>query len=317
MQLTRSLAYDAPVTTVLAMLHEPEFWDRVAVATRALSSATTVVAGEGGAVEVVTDQQQAVAGVPAFAKRIVGDSTRAIITAAWDGPQATYVVDTPGKPTSIKGTVTVVPEGEGSVVRYELDVSASVPVVSGKLERLISDLTSAGIDQEHEVGRAWLAEARSAETEPAESVATEAATPAVAPAPPASMAAPAKPAKPAKRGRVRTVLDVDQTIAKLDATTDRLNDTLDTFGALLVDFTAALTEFNTSVRGFNGTVGEFDGVVDKADGLLARADLLLGPLGSAQLLGDQLKAAGAAAGSVAANAVRKGVAVGKGLTPGS
>lgn len=311
MLLTRSLAYDAPVTVVLAMLHDPEFWDRVAVATKALSSSTTVVPGEAGTVEVVTDQQQAVAGVPAFAKRFVGDSTRAIITAAWDGPRATYVVDTPGKPTSIKGTVTVTPEGDGAVVRYDLDVSASVPVVAGKLERLISDLTSAGLDQEHGVGRAWLAAAAPGEVAAGDE-------PGLAESAAAGVSAPEPArAKPAKRQRVRTVLDVDQTITKLDATTDRLNDTLDTFGSLLVDFTAALQEFTVSVRGFNGTVDEFQGVVDKADGLLARADLLLNPLGSAQQLGDQLKAAGAAAGSVAASAVRKGVAVGKGLTPGS
>jgi len=50
-----------------------------------------------------------------------------------------------------------------------------------------------------------------------------------------------------RRSRIRTVLDVDQTINKLDATADRLNVTLDTFGALLVDFTAALHQFNESV----------------------------------------------------------------------
>lgn len=303
MLLTRALAYDAPADAVVAMLQDPAFWDRVAVATGALTSATSVVAGDG-IVTVVTDQLQAVAGVPAFAKKLVGDSTRAIITAEWRGQQAAYRVETPGKPTAIAGTVRVEEQAGGAVVRYALDVTATVPMVGGKLEKLVAELTGAGFDKEAVVGRAWLATSGT----PA---ATASAEPVAAPV------APVAPSTSRTRQRVRTMLDADQTITKLDATADRLNDTLDTFGALLTDFTAALHEFNESVRGFNGTVGEFQGVVDKADGLLSRADLLLTPLANAQQLGDQLKAAGQAAGSVAASAVRRGVAVGKGLTPGA
>ncbi|GAB3865768.1 hypothetical protein GCM10028801_36790 [Nocardioides maradonensis] len=116
-----------------------------------------------------------------------------------------------------------------------------------------------------------------------------------------------------RRSRMRTMLDVDQTIVKLDETADRLNETLDTFAGLLVDFTAALREFNTSVAGFNGSVGGFDAVVTKADGLLSRADGLLAPLLAGQQLGDQLKAASAVAGQAATAAVRRGVAAGRGL----
>lgn len=116
------------------------------------------------------------------------------------------------------------------------------------------------------------------------------------------------------RSRMRTVLEVDQTINKLDATADRLNDTLDTFGALLVDFTAALRQFNTSVAGFDATVTDFQTVVERADGLLGRAEALLAPLAATQQVGDQLKAAGQAAGLVASAAVKRGVAASKGLT---
>ncbi|GAB4001939.1 DUF2505 domain-containing protein [Nocardioides ultimimeridianus] len=156
MRLTRDLAYAAPVVDVLAMLQDAAYWDRVADATGALSSATTVT-GSGEDVEVVTDQQQAVVGVPSFAKKFVGDSTRAIITATWKGPQAAYAVETPGKPTSMSGTVTVAARGQGAVVTYDLDVRASVPLIGGKLEKLVCDLTGDGFAKEHTVGQAWLA----------------------------------------------------------------------------------------------------------------------------------------------------------------
>ncbi|MFL6061551.1 MAG: DUF2505 domain-containing protein [Marmoricola sp.] len=156
MKLRHELAYAAPVDDVLAMLADPAYWDRVATATGALSSTTTVT-GTGGSPKVVIDQEQEVQGVPSFAKKFVGDSTRAINTFTWSGARATYVVQTPGKPTSMSGTASVEPRNDGSVLVYDLEVKASVPLIGGKLEKLVVDLTTAGFEKEQAVGAAWLA----------------------------------------------------------------------------------------------------------------------------------------------------------------
>jgi hypothetical protein len=156
MRLRHELAYDAPPADVLAMLADPLFWDKVADATGALSSAATVNT-EGATTRIVVDQQQAVTGVPSFAKKFVGDSTRAITTQVWQGRDATVQVETPGKPTSIAGTATIAENGTGSTLTYDLDVKASVPLVGGKLEKLVVELTTAGFDKEQAVGAAWLA----------------------------------------------------------------------------------------------------------------------------------------------------------------
>lgn len=156
MNLTRELAYAAPVPAVLAMLQDAAFWDQVAAATGARESRTTVER-IGDVVEVVTDQQQDVVGVPSFAKRFVGDSTQAIVRQTWRGEEAGYVVDSPGKPISISGSATVTATGTGSLLTYDLEVKAGVPLVGGKLERLVCDLTTEGLEKEHAVGAAWLA----------------------------------------------------------------------------------------------------------------------------------------------------------------
>ena len=156
MRLRHELAYDAPPDDVLAMLTDPLFWDKVADATGALSSKATVGA-DGAATRVVIDQEQEVAGVPSFAKKFVGDSTRAITTQVWTGRQATFQVETPGKPTSINGTATVAENGAGSTLTYDLEVKASVPLIGGKLEKLVVELTTAGFEKEQAVGAAWLA----------------------------------------------------------------------------------------------------------------------------------------------------------------
>ncbi|WP_457110003.1 DUF2505 domain-containing protein [Marmoricola sp. URHA0025 HA25] len=156
MRLHHELAYDAPPADVLAMLADPLFWDRVAEATGALSS-TATVGLEGTATRIVVDQQQVVAGVPSFAKKFVGDSTRAITTQVWQGNAASVQVDTPGKPTSMSGTATLAENGTGSTLTYDLEVKASVPLIGGKLEKLVVELTTDGYDKEQAVGAAWLA----------------------------------------------------------------------------------------------------------------------------------------------------------------
>jgi hypothetical protein len=138
------------------MLTDPLFWDRVGEATGALSS-TATVGQEGDATRVVIDQEQKVTGVPSFAKKFVGDSTRAITTQEWRGTEASFRVETPGKPTSINGTASLAENGSGSVLVYDLDVKASVPLVGGKLEKLVVELTTAGFEKEQSVGAAWLA----------------------------------------------------------------------------------------------------------------------------------------------------------------
>ena len=138
------------------MLTDPAYWDEVAAATGALSSTATVTA-DGGATRVVVDQEQEVAGVPAFAKKFVGESTRAIKTQLWRGDAATFEVETPGKPTHISGTCTLTARDGGCVLGYDLEVKASVPLVGGKLEKLVAELTAAGFEKEQTVGDAWLA----------------------------------------------------------------------------------------------------------------------------------------------------------------
>jgi hypothetical protein len=156
MRLRHELAYAAPPADVLAMVSDPLFWDKVADATGALSS-TATVGTEGTVTRVIIDQEQKVVGVPSFAKKFVGDSTRAITTQVWEGTSASYQVETPGKPTSISGTATIAENGAGSTLTYDLEVKASVPLIGGKLEKLVVDLTTEGFDKEQSVGAAWLA----------------------------------------------------------------------------------------------------------------------------------------------------------------
>lgn len=153
MRLHHENTYEAPVADVFAMLVDPDFRQKVAAATDAISCNAAYGGGK-----LVIREEQAVQGVPGFAKKFVGDSTVAIHTEVWDGDSsATVEIATPGKPTHISGTTTLTESGGTTTQVYDLEVKASVPLVGGKLEKLIHDLTKAGFDQERAVGAAWLA----------------------------------------------------------------------------------------------------------------------------------------------------------------
>jgi hypothetical protein len=155
MRLRHELRYDAPVEDVLAMLTDPAYWDRVAAATDAISSSTTVER-VGDDIRVRTDQEQRVAGVPSFAKKLVGESTRALKQQTWTGLRSTFEVETPGKPTHLAGEAELRAEGAGTVLGYDLEIAASVPLVGGRVEKLVAGYTVEGFEKERAVGVAWL-----------------------------------------------------------------------------------------------------------------------------------------------------------------
>lgn len=155
MDFTHQLIYAATPEAVLAMLQDPNYWKQVAAAVGA-RECTAAVTRDGATVTVVVDQLQEVAGVPGFAKKFVGDHTQAVRTQVWEGRTSTVELATPGKPTRISGRAEVREQAAGSVLVYDLDVRASVPLVGGKLEKLVADLTAKGFDEEGAVGATWL-----------------------------------------------------------------------------------------------------------------------------------------------------------------
>jgi hypothetical protein len=156
MRFRHELAYDAPPAEVLAMINDPLFWDKVGEANAALSC-TATVGTEGETTRVTIDQEQKVVGVPSFAKKFVGDHIRIVQAEAWTSPErAVLEVEIPGKPGHLKGEITL-KHGSGTVETVSGEIKVHVPMLGGKLEKLIGDLLGAALDTEQKIGRAWLA----------------------------------------------------------------------------------------------------------------------------------------------------------------
>ena len=157
MKFRTELSYDAPPADVFAMLSDPAFRERVCEAQHAVSHDVTIEAA-GAGVNVTLETEQNTSGLPSIAKKIVGDTTRAILEETWkDGSGASVSITAPGKPTNATGTVRLVEAGAGTTEVVELDVKVKVPLIGGKLEKLMVDSIKEGYDIEQQVGRDWLA----------------------------------------------------------------------------------------------------------------------------------------------------------------
>lgn len=159
MRFEHQLRYDAAPEEVFAMLGEATFRERVCAAQH-VSEATATVDGADGTMTVHVDQRRPSDGIPSFAKKFVGDTIHIAQHEEWSSPtDAVLEVSIPGKPGHLKGTITLRPDGDGTVETVAGDLRVSIPVVGGKIEKLISDLLNEALEVEQRVGKSWLAEA--------------------------------------------------------------------------------------------------------------------------------------------------------------
>ena len=157
MRFRKELAYEADPDEVFAMLSDPAFREKVAHAQEVVSVDVQLTTTSGG-FSLVNDQVQNTKDLPSIAKKIAGDTTRAVVTEDWSSTtRGTISITAPGKPSKAEGTITLEPDTTGTTETVELEVKVKVPLVGGKLEQLMADTIGSGYDVEHEVGRAWLA----------------------------------------------------------------------------------------------------------------------------------------------------------------
>jgi len=156
MKFRHELSYEASPAEVFEMLADPAFREKVGEALDVVSADIALERDEGG-FTLVNDQVQRTEGLPSFAKKFAGDTTRVIQAERWSSPTSgTLRIDAPGKPTGMEGTIELVPDGAGTIEVVELEIKAKVPLVGGKLERLMAEQVRDGMDVERQVGQAWL-----------------------------------------------------------------------------------------------------------------------------------------------------------------
>ena len=156
MKFSHQMTYDAAPAEVHAMLADPAFREKVTEASGAFTSDVRI-SSNGSGMSVVVDQKQHDHNIPSFAKKIVGDTIHVVQEEHWsDDANAALEVSIPGKPGHMKGTITLSPDGDGTVESVDAEIKVHVPLLAGKLEKLIANLLQEALKTEQRVGVAWL-----------------------------------------------------------------------------------------------------------------------------------------------------------------
>lgn len=153
MKLTHSVRYDAAPADVYAMLMDPAFREKAARSQGLLALAVTI---EGDSVRL--DMEQPTTDLPGFARKIVGESSKVVQAESWRGSDtADFSITMPPLPGGVTGTRVLRSDGDGTLDTFDGEAQIKIPLVGGKLEKLIGSKVKDGWDNEHGVGTAWLA----------------------------------------------------------------------------------------------------------------------------------------------------------------
>ena len=142
------------------MLSDPAFREEVGNAMNVVRQDISIDLTAAG-MHVRIDMDQRTHGIPAFARKVVGDRTRVIQSERWEAEKGADVqLEIPGKPGHVRGRISLSEAGDGSggtVETFDGEAVIRVPLVGGRLEGLIEQLFTAGMDTEQALGERWLA----------------------------------------------------------------------------------------------------------------------------------------------------------------
>jgi hypothetical protein len=155
-RLTHTMTYDAPLADVGAMLDDPAYRAEVIEAQGGVRG-TFEMETTGDVTTAVVDQVQPAEGLPSFAKKLVGSEINIVQREEWTSESyADLQVTIPGKPGKVVGSISLDGTDGTTTETVEVEITVNIPLVGGKVEKLISDMLGKALRAEERVGRDYL-----------------------------------------------------------------------------------------------------------------------------------------------------------------
>jgi len=155
-RLKHDLRYDAPLTDVRAMLDDRAYREQVLAAQRNQRSSVEIEVGDG-TTTVVLDQVQRTDSIPSFARKFTGAELNIVQREIWmSTAYAELHVAIPGRPGQMVGSITLAEDGGVTTETVDVEITVPVPLVGGKIEKLIADFLRKALVVEERVARAYL-----------------------------------------------------------------------------------------------------------------------------------------------------------------
>jgi hypothetical protein len=157
MEFRHDMTYDAALADVSAMLDDPAYRDRVMHA-QGVVSGTFEITTDGDITTAVVDQVQPAVGLPSYATKLVGSEINIVQREEWSSAEyADLHVTIPGKPGRMVGSISLVEDGATTTETVAVEITVNIPLVGGKIEKLIADMLRKALRAEEQVARDYLA----------------------------------------------------------------------------------------------------------------------------------------------------------------
>lgn len=161
MKIATTIDYAATPQEVFAVLSDAKFQEAKCAATAAIRHSASVKT-VGDRTVITTERVLPSDDLPDFARSMVGETLKVTETQDWgpasdDGSrQGTVEMGVAGAPISLKGTLTLRPDGDGTVETLDAELKAKVPLVGGKIEKAAAPPIEEAIAIEHQTAVEWL-----------------------------------------------------------------------------------------------------------------------------------------------------------------
>jgi hypothetical protein len=156
------IRYDAAPPAVFEMLVDPAFQERKCEATGALSWVVGVDRTGDGSAVITTRRSMPTDQLPELVRGLAGRGLEIVEVDEW-GPPATdgaragrVTVRIEGAPVRVTGALRLSGEGRGSRQEIDAELTASVPLIGGRIEKAAEPAMRAAIRVEGRTGAAWL-----------------------------------------------------------------------------------------------------------------------------------------------------------------
>ena len=155
MRFRHEMTYDATLAEVSAMLDDPAFRDEVIAAQGGVG--TFEIESVGEITTAVVDVVQPATGLPSFATRIVGSEINIVQREEWTSAEyADLHVTIPGRPGQMVGSITLDEDDGSTTETLEVEITVNIPLVGGKVEKLVGDMLRKALRKEEKVARDYL-----------------------------------------------------------------------------------------------------------------------------------------------------------------
>ncbi|MFT4082755.1 MAG: DUF2505 domain-containing protein [Nocardioides sp.] len=154
--LSFELTYEATLPAVFTMLTDQSFREQVCDAQGAVHRSVNI---GGTPLKVVIERGQPTDSAPPIARRLVASEVTVTQQEVWNSSTAAVVeISTHAPPVDVRGSASLTQNAGRTTQQLNLRISAKIPLVASKVEKIVAEQVRAAYQAEYELGVAYLAE---------------------------------------------------------------------------------------------------------------------------------------------------------------